>query len=191
MRLDKFFLLLLFPAVAQAQFKFDFIEDRTSETIATLELAQLSSNVEDVLSLSFKEAGQELFGFGPVYEGTFDGFFSPEDGSRFILDKDEFGVVGLGGEDAEFALGAGVFDLDPPASSLPGVDPNLFELNAIDAVVRGSFDSLSIRQIPLDTSVFTLGQWVLVPEPSGLLLCVGSLLAFGCLRCIMIGQQRR
>ena len=177
MRLRKLLLLLLLPTVAQAQLVFDFIEDGTSETIATLELAQLSPNVEDILSLSFSEAGQDLFGYGPVYEGTFDGFFSPEDGTRFTLDEDEFGIIGLGGEDAEFALGGGAFDLDPPDTSLPKIDPLLFEIQAFDAVVQGSFDALILRQAGGLEEVGAFGQWVLVPEPGG--FSVWILIAFG------------
>ena len=61
----------------QAQRFFDFVSDirgepGEDEVLARLELAQLPANHEDVVSLTFTEAGQALFLLGPVYQGEFD-----------------------------------------------------------------------------------------------------------------------
>ena len=51
---------------------FDFVQRETDDVLARLELSSLPANHSDIVGLTFTEAGQAIFGLGPVYDGTFD-----------------------------------------------------------------------------------------------------------------------
>ena len=78
---------------ASAEFVFDLVQDDES-VLATLTLADLSSDPADIVRLEFSEAGQELFGFGPIYGGTFDQLSGANDFTRFALEFDGIGLTG-------------------------------------------------------------------------------------------------
>ena len=56
----------------EASLFYDFEEDGTGAVLATIELASLPATHTEVLGLTFSDAGQAIFGFGPTYLGTFD-----------------------------------------------------------------------------------------------------------------------
>src|SRR6056297_1434144 len=134
-----------------SQLTFDFLRDHDSVVIGTLQLAELSTDPADILSLTFTEEGQTLFGFGPIYEGTFDRLSQPEDGGRFSLDIDEFGRKTFGGT---FGVGfeVGAVDSDPPNSTLPGIDfdSDSFGIGA-SSVIGGAFDWMTLQYLSPET----------------------------------------
>lgn len=166
---------VLFCESAAAQFEFDFI-DSSNVAIARLTLSDISSDPNDIIMLTFTQAGQDLFGYGPVYEGVFDALSLAEEGGRFILDEDEFGRVGLGGTSLASSVGFSVsaFDTNPPTTSLLGFDANQFGIIAVDEVVVGPpQDFIVLTPFPDGRGIESMGQWVLVPEPDGVnLSCV-------------------
>jgi len=65
--------------------------------VGTLTLSELPAEVDDFVSLQFTDRGQELFGFGETYLGTFDALGAFD---LFISDRRDFDgqeIVGLRG----------------------------------------------------------------------------------------------
>ena len=94
---------------AHGQFSYHFVQDSDQAVLATLELSSFPATHREVVGLTFSSAGEELLGFGPVYQGSFD--FS----AGHFLANDAGGLYGLD----NMSFGAGIQDEDPPLSSVP------------------------------------------------------------------------
>lgn len=148
-------------AEAQQVLIYSFIEEGSDEVLATLQLSSLPATHNEVVGLTFSSLGQSIFGFGPVYTGTFDG----EDGYPAIIDDGNGGLAA--------GNGSVIFDLDAPA---PLDGPNAGKLGQLDAIMDNLNDDLrdvldhysSDLGSPFQTRV--TGDWRLVPEPSSVVL---------------------
>lgn len=152
----------LITSEVSAQFVFDLIQEDSS-VLATLTLEQLSSDPEDVLALTFSEQAQDLFGYGPTYEGTFDSLSLAEDFARLAFEEDG---IGLTGRAAITVFSVSVHDTQPPNTSLADIDASQFDIIAQDVI--GSTDAIVLRYFDSGTekSIRATGTWRLVPEPS-------------------------
>lgn len=171
-----FVLVTLLVAPAHAQYRFDLVQD-DSTVLATLTLGSFSTDVPDIVSLTFSDAGEDLFGFGPTYTGTFDDFSPQEDAAQFILTGDG---LGLTGRTSNFGTGVTAFDADPPSSARLPESPSSVEVFAFELV--GADDGIRIRyrESPegLTQTIVGFGEWTLVPEPSSSVLASLLLVPF-------------
>ena len=167
--------LAMLCSYASAEFVFDLVQDDES-VLATLTLADLSSDPADIVRLEFSETGQELFGFGPIYGGTFDQLSGADDHTRFALEFDGIGLTGRA-DNLTFVVSAS--DSDPPPTSLD-ISPAIVTIIATDVIGSPDAIRLGYRDPGLASIQYVdgFGNWRLVPEPStmpGTLICLGLL----------------
>ena len=154
---------------ADATLFYNLEEDGTGTVLATLHLAGLPADHTDVLGLTFTPAGESIFGFGPIYPGTFDdtsGHPSPPPAQ--IIDD---GLGGLGAFDNNFLF---ISDSDPPPSTVS----SLTRFSIVAHEIPGS-DALFIDA---DPDILAFGDWRVVPEPTTSALVLATTLFFVC-RC--------
>ena len=157
-------LALAVVASARGQFIYNFARDPDQAVLATLEFSEMPANHSDVVSLTFSPLGEEVLGFGPVYQGIFD----RSDG-LFVEDA----IGGLAGEESDEGAPIAVLrDDDPPQSSNPLLQPTVgFEMSA-------SNDLLRVRNAT--NIVLITGRWQRpVSEPDSQLPCILGLLLGG------------
>jgi hypothetical protein len=87
--------------------RYSFVESQSNETVATFELDGLPAFGGDIISISFTQFGDDLFGFGSSYNNTFD-----SDDIALVDD----GMDGLQGSNN--LNGGQMGDATPPGSSL-------------------------------------------------------------------------
>lgn len=159
---------------ADAGPSYNFEEAGTGDVLATLELATLPATHLQVVGLDFSDLGVSIFGLPDPYPGLFD-----SSTAAFIMD----GPAGLSGA-GEFGIAVFTDAEAPESTFLPGV-PVFFQLGA-DATVGRDFLFLE-RSVsdPGVESIFAVGDWVFVPEPSTLVLFVvgAVLVGSGARRC--------
>ncbi len=108
-----------------------------STVVATLTLGNLlSSDPADILSLTFSEHGQELFGFGPVYGGSFDELRASEFLLGFDLEHDGVGLMGRTSHQENHMV---VNDNNPPPTSLSGIEAAQFSIVATAGLTIAEF----------------------------------------------------
>ena len=102
---------------AYAQFSYDFVSNSDGNPIlGTLEISSFPGRHPQIVSLSFTPQGDQIFGFGAEYDGTFSDSFG-------LFDQD--GNKGLNGQDAEFlsdtasVSAGGLLGLGEDSSLLP------------------------------------------------------------------------
>ena len=148
------------PTSCVAQVSYDFVRSESGTVLARLELSTIPVDFTGIQSLTFTPAGEDFFGFGPEYTGTFDQGFS-----EFIDD-------GIGG------LGRPINASAVAAEDISGVPSSSKYTTAPDA-------SFSIRigtEEGTDILVFAFNQGAglvpaafvdfrLVPEPTTGILC--------------------
>lgn len=157
---------VLMTSCCRAAETFDFISE--GDLLATVTAQQLPATNDDVVSLTFSESGEALFGFGPVYTGDFDRI-SSDNGERWVSSPDG----GLGGFDADNVRSIAFGDSNPPESTVfpnPLIDfflkadeanPDLMGVGFTDPTTN----TLEIFQVE--------GVFHVVPEPStGVMLLV-------------------
>ena len=155
-----------------AEFIFDFVED-DSTVPATLTLSGFTSRSTDtteaaelatIQSLEFSPQGQARFGFGPIYDGTFDhvSTFTISD-TRSVVDRfalDDNGLMGISDHQSRVIS---VTDFNPPETALTEFEGDhflvLIATDHTDAIRLGFRAGFQI------TYVDGVGRWVLVPEP--------------------------
>ena len=164
-------LLTTATSEASAQLVFDLVQDDSS-VLATLTLAKVPSEPEDVVSLNLSQQAQSLFGYGPSYEGTFDVTSLEQDFGRFEFEDDG---IGLTGRAAITVFSLTFADIQPPPTSLSDIEPFQFDILAQD--VKGGTDALVMRYFESGalTSIRGTGTWKLVPEPSTATLLIACL----------------
>jgi hypothetical protein len=148
----------LTSASCHAQLFYDFVEDNTGDVLATIELFQLPASVNDFVGLTFTPEGQAIFGFGPEYLGTFDRSTGP--GNAVVSDGGS-GLVGDGG------LVSWVDD-DPPPSDLGLTSSVIVDFYAIGFIPKVKVEVIVAESEPVAAE----GHWVVVPEPSSLVLII-------------------
>lgn len=151
-----------------AQIRFHFVESEVDEVVAQLQLAALPAQFDDLVELEFTDFGQEVFGLGDIYQGTFD---------MMIFDHGEFIYDGRGGLGAIDKFG-GEFvtmaDSDPPGSAVAD-DTRMFYLSTSSLDQQ---DTIRLLLSPRGEEISLRGDWVAVPEPtsyalSWLIVCLG------------------
>jgi hypothetical protein len=159
---------------ADASLFYDFEEDGTGTVLATLELASLPATHTEVLGLTFTLAGQAVFGYGPTYVGVFDT-------SIFAFVDD-----GSGGLESSYSpsIRASLLDQNPPFSPI-AAGGNAFELIAGRAVVE-PLDEMLMGGFVYGDVPDAYGDWVVVPEPSCLVLAVSAVLVG-----VGVGRRRK
>lgn len=153
----RFLLLLALAGTANAStLSYDFYEAHSNQAIGRLELARLPAKHTEVVSLTFTPAGEEMFGFGPVYLGGFDVSFGGG-----LLDD------GAGGLTADSCCSP-IADFTPP----PPAEEFVLGVFFNDGAPEDDFMRAVLNNQP--RPVLALGEWRIIPEPGGLAL----LLAF-------------
>ena len=145
--------------------RYEFVEWPRLVSIAELTLSVLPATHEDVVSLTFNSVGNDVFGLGDEYLGSFDS-------SVFMLKTD--GLCGLTST-AAGELTTRIIDDDPPASVF--FTSERFEFGAN---ITTPLDYLLL--VGSDSEIRARGRWVAVPEPNGrcvlILLCCAGLLRY-------------
>ena len=157
-------LLAIASSRVEARLTYEFVETPTGDVLATLELLSLPATHVDVVSLRLSPAGRTVFGFAPSY--------TPEifNGTREFMDDGNNGLAGR----------ATLVDANPPLSIFHENDGT--DLFGVSAMLEADADT--IVALPynraLAENIVRSGNWVLVPEPSGILASVVAaiLLAF-------------
>ena len=164
-------------AFSESTLTYAFVGDSFfyDEPLAFLELAQVPAGGDEFIELTFSETVQSLFGYGPVYTGTFDSFYGE------IYD-DGTGVLRPAGD-----VFAGWADLDPPPSTVLAWDtialdffpprPNSFASNVWAIYPSGSSQNRGVA-----------GNWMLVPEPSAVVLAMLGVVGLGAFRRRRLGS---
>ena len=158
---------------ASTQSYFNFVQNDTDEIIAVLELTEGNSYTpEDILSLEFTAAGGAFFGISPGLLPSLGNI----DGWPFNRTADGRGLEGFLSS-GNSHLPAGTY-LDGYYVASPDVDG--------DGLIDGTelffdddigFDQISILFSSRDyLNEFVYGEWVLIPEPSSLVLAFGVVL---------------
>ena len=165
-------LALAVVASARGQFIYDFARDPDQAILATLEFSEMPANHSDVVSLTFSPLGEEVLGFGPVYQGIFD----RSDG-LFVEDA----IGGLAAdENDEGAPVAKLLDDDPPNSSNPLWQPT----TTLEVVASSDL----LRVGSAGRTFLITGRWQRpVPEPDSQLPCILGLLLGG----VMMRRRRK
>jgi hypothetical protein len=159
------------PSRAEAtNLYYDFIQAGSGDVLATLELSGLPATHSEVVSLSFSQIGQNLFGYDTVYGGTF-GVTT----AMFVAD----GIGGLQGTDPNNH--SQILDFNPPDSILMSqFGTETVSLFATPAAGGDGFGISPANGI-IDIPIVALGDWSLVvPEPSTMsLVCFGATAVVG------------
>ena len=150
-------LLVCLHSVCQAQLSYEFIDAEESTVLATLELSALPAGIDEFLTLRFTDAGEDLFGLGSVYAGTFDHMTH----HRSEFQEDRFSPGGLAGRDAFGSEFATMIDDDPPLSA---AFPGPHEQFSLFASPWEQLDHIRLLNED-DTEIYRVGDWQLVPEP--------------------------
>jgi len=135
--------------------------------VATLTRSELPAGLDEVVGLSFTERGQELFGFGETYTGTFNELRHGQLVCDGFTDLDGQEISGFRGN-GESLLSV-LLDLDPPTSSLPSVRETEYFWVTGHHAIRPSGDRLSldfVDVVGISQSLDVVGARNLVPEPS-------------------------
>ena len=115
------------------------------------------------MQLSFTEKGNDIFGFGSVYPGTFD-LTSPDNFPRFVASEGDGGLAGLNEDGVTFITMAD--QIDPPMSNIAELSPIFqFGIGVDDPVT--SLDRLTLFYGPASnlSRVRVEGHFLPVPEP--------------------------
>jgi hypothetical protein len=159
----------------KADITYNFVEAGSSEVVAVFELDVLPAFGSDILSISFTEYGNSLFGFGPSYNNDF--------GPTGIALVDD----GAGGLQGSNNLNGGQMgDSTPPPSSLEVTSSNgtrIFLIEPTDTIGqdRLAFISTGRGVNGSEIRIRSDGDFrlVAVPEPSSLIVLgiLGGLLS--------------
>jgi len=162
------------PSMSQAELFYNFVQERTGDVLATLELSSLPATARDINGLTFTSHGDALFGLPSPYPGTFSTLIPSRE---FVFGDD--GMGGLTGG----TFGSRAYDWNPPESSVYPYPTGFFVLEGsrTDQFGRRLPDrmGLSLATTP-QSFIGTNGHWLRVPEPSGVsILAVMFLLGAG------------
>lgn len=153
----------LVPAVAQT--KFVFVSEEGFDQATTLASMTLSNvrraNEKSITELAFTSHGESLFGFGPIYEGSFDDM-SPDDSAHFFLGEGNGGLLEASSDGGTDLLATAV-DLDPPRTTLEGVSEEL-SFSVGSGIVGGTI-WLDYIDAEGQQRLVRNGTWLL-PEPT-------------------------
>jgi hypothetical protein len=158
---------------AHGQLAYNFTSD-AGPVLATIEFTQLPGDHNDVASLIFTAAGDEVFGFGSEYLGTFDRM-----GQDTIGFMDEEGM--LVGANFDLGFGADMHDDDPPESSLAGVQTTTrFTIDANNVINPPNVDRMILEYVDtagMPQTINQFGSWFVVPEPDSMVAATLAALA--------------
>jgi hypothetical protein len=149
-------LYLASHSVCAETIRAEFIEPESNESIAALTMAVPATH-ESIVRLNFTDVGQDLFGFGPVYEGAFDR------STNLVECVDP--CVDLSSIDSDNGLPSVSFFSDDNPPSTPLIDEGVTQSEFSIRFGTNSFDSLTLSALGLRIEV--VGNWVVtVPEPN-------------------------
>lgn len=150
---------------------YEFVDvDGGNVVLATLDFEQLPGDHSDVVSLSFTDVGNELFGLGLRYEGVFDRM--GQDTVGFSDDT----LGGLIGTNFFMSNNSDMHDDNPPPTSLSdAIATNRLTLHA-RSIIDFPSDEIELSYTSstgVERVVSRRGLWLAVPEPhTGLLLLI-------------------